>query len=41
MLRDTKEKLLLLPVIFVVRGGNKFVCLSSFEFVERLISCFF
>ena len=42
MLRDIKEKWLLLPVIFVVRGGIMFVWLSSFGFVERsLLSCFF
>ena len=41
MLRDIKEKLLLLPVIFVVRGRIIFVWLSSFGFVERLLSCFF
>ena len=41
MLRDIKEKRLLLPVIFVVRGGIKFVWLSSFRFVERSLSCFF
>jgi hypothetical protein len=40
MLRDIKE-MLLLPVIFVVRGGIMFVWLSSFGFVERLLSCFF
>ena len=32
---------MLLPVIFVVRGGIMFVWLSSFGFVERLLSCFF
>ena len=41
MLRDIKEKWLLLPVIFVVRGRIMFVWLSSFGFVERLLSCFF
>ena len=41
MLRDVKERLLLHPVIFVVRGGIMFVWLSSFGFVERLLSCFF
>jgi hypothetical protein len=41
MLRDTKEKWLLLPVIFLVRGGIMFVWLSSFGFVEGLVSCFF
>ena len=40
MLRDIKE-MLLLPVIFVVRGGIMFVWLSSFGFVERLLLCFF
>ena len=41
MLRDIKEKYPLPPVIFVVRGGIMFVWLSSFGFVERLLSCFF
>ena len=41
ILRDIKEKLLLLPVIFVVRVGILFLRLSSFRFVEGLISCFF
>jgi hypothetical protein len=42
MLIDIKEKWLLLPVIFVVRGGIMFVWLSSLGFVERrLLSCFF
>jgi hypothetical protein len=41
MLRDIKEKSLLLPVIFVVRGGIIFGWLSSFGFVEELLSCFF
>ena len=41
MLRNIKEKSLLLPVIFVVKGGIMFVCLSSFGFVERLLSCLF
>jgi hypothetical protein len=42
MLRGIKEMGLLLPVIFVVRGGIMFVWLSSFGFVERLLlSCFF
>ena len=29
ILSDFKEKLLLLPLIFVVRVGNLFTCLSS------------
>ena len=41
ILRDIKEKSLLLPVIFVVRIGILFMWLSSFRFVERLLSCFF
>ena len=41
ILRDIKEKSLLLPVIFVVRVGILFLWLSSFMFVERLLSCFF
>ena len=41
MLRDIKEKWLLLLVIFVGRGGFMFLWLSSFGFVERLLSCFF
>jgi len=41
MLRDIKEKWLLLPVIFVVGGGIMFMWLSSFGIVERLLSCFF
>jgi hypothetical protein len=32
---------MLLPVIFVVRGGIMPVWLSSFGFVVRLVSCFF
>jgi hypothetical protein len=41
MLRFIKEQLLLLPVIYVVRGGIMFVWLSSFWFVERrLVSSF-
>ena len=40
-LRDTKEKGLLLRVVFVIRGGIMFVWLSAFGFVERLFSCFF
>jgi hypothetical protein len=35
MLRDVKEKWLLLPDIFVVRAGIMFVWLSSFGFIER------
>jgi hypothetical protein len=38
MLRNTKEKRLLLPVI---RGGIMSVWLSSFGFVERLVPCYF
>ena len=41
LLRDIKEKLLLLPFIFVVRIGILFLRLSSFRFVEGLLSCFF
>jgi hypothetical protein len=41
VLRDIKEKSFLLPVIFVVRLGILFMWLSSFSFVERLLSCFF
>ena len=41
MLRDIKGKSLLLPVIFVVRVGILFLQLSSFRFVEELLSCFF
>jgi hypothetical protein len=41
ILRDIKEKQLLLPVIFVVRVGILFKWLSSFRFVERLLFCFF
>jgi hypothetical protein len=42
ILRDIKEKRLLLPVIFVVRGGimGVFLWLSSFWFVKRLFSAF-
>ena len=40
MLKDIKENRVLLSVIFVVRSGIKFVWLSSFGFVERLLSCF-
>jgi hypothetical protein len=39
--RDIKEKSLLLSVIFVVRVVILFMWLSSFRFVERLLSCFF
>ena len=40
MLRDIKDKLLLLPNICIVRCGIMFVWWSSFGFVERiLISC--
>ena len=42
MLRDIKGKLLLFPVIFVVRGRIMFMYLFIFfRFVERLIPCFF
>ena len=41
MLREIKEKQLLLPVIFVVKVGILFLWLSSFWFVEGLLSCFF
>ena len=41
ILRDNKEKYLLLPVIFVVRVGILFLWISSFRFVEGLLSCFF
>ena len=42
ILRDSKERYLLLPVIFVVRSEIVFVWLSSFGSVERrLLSCFF
>ena len=41
ILRHIKKKTLLLPVIFVVRGRIICVWLSSFGFVERLLSCFF
>jgi hypothetical protein len=41
MLRKIKEKSLLLPVIFVVKDKIMCVLLSSFWFVERLLSCFF
>ena len=41
ILRDIKEKSLLLPVIFVFRVRILFMWLSSFRFVEGLFSCFF
>jgi hypothetical protein len=41
MLREIKEKLLLLPVIFVVKVGILFLWLSPFRFVEGLLYCFF
>jgi hypothetical protein len=41
ILRDIKEKQLLLPIIFVVKVGILFLWLSSFRFVEGLPSCFF
>jgi hypothetical protein len=42
ILRDIKEKRLLLPIIFVVRGVILFMGASSFWFVKRrLLSCFF
>ena len=41
VLRDIKEKSVLFPVIFVVRPGILFLHLSSFRFVEALLSCFF
>jgi hypothetical protein len=41
ILRDIKEKPLLLPVTFVVRVEILFLWLSSFRFVEGLLSCFF
>ena len=41
MLREIKEKQLLLPVIFVVKVGILFLWLSYFRFVEGLLSCFF
>ena len=37
ILRDIKEKSLLLPVIFVVRVVILFLQLSSFRFVEGLL----
>jgi hypothetical protein len=41
IIRDIKENMLLFPVIFVVRVGILFMWLSSFRFVETLLSCFF
>jgi hypothetical protein len=41
ILRDIKEMQLLLPDIFVVRVGILSMWLSSFRFVERLLSCIF
>ena len=41
ILRDIKEKLLLLPVIFVSKVGILFLYLSSFSFAKGLLSCFF
>jgi hypothetical protein len=41
ILRDIKEKLLLLPIIFIVRVAILFLWLYSFRFVEGLLSCFF
>ena len=41
ILRDIKEMKLLLPVNFVVRDGILLLWLSSFRFVEGLLSCFF
>jgi hypothetical protein len=42
ILRDIKEKSLLLPVIFVVRGRVMFMWLSSFLFIKRILfSCYF
>jgi hypothetical protein len=34
ILREIKEKHLLLPVIFAVKVGNLFLLLSSFSFVK-------
>ena len=40
--REGHGNSLMVPIIFVVRGGIMFVCFSSFGFVvKRLISCFF
>ena len=41
ILRDSKERYLLLPVIFVVRVGILFMWLFSFRLVERLGSWLF
>jgi hypothetical protein len=41
ILRDIKEKSLLLPIIFVVNVGMLFLWLFSFRLVEGLLSCFF
>jgi hypothetical protein len=41
ILRDIKEKSLLLPIIFVVKVGILFLWLSSFRFVGGLLSWFF
>ena len=41
ILRDIKEKSLLLPFIFVVRVGILFLWRSSFGSVEGSLSCFF
>ena len=41
ILRDIKKKRLLIPVIFVVRGGILFMWISSLMFVGKLFSCFF
>ena len=44
ILRDIKEEALIFScfvVVVVVRVGILFMWLSSFRFVERLLSCFF
>jgi hypothetical protein len=41
MSRDIKEKGLLLPAIFVARAGIMSVWLTSFGFVQRLVSFVF
>jgi hypothetical protein len=41
ILRNIKEKSLWPPVIFVVILGILLMCLSSFWFIEKLLSCFF
>ena len=41
ILRDIKEKLLLLPIIFVVRVGILFLRLCTFRIVDGLLSSFF